>query len=185
MELFDRRRYYHCRHCGSFHFIETPERDGVRVLGAKADATNCPLCGAILVRALVDERYTVDHCVQCRGVLMPRAAFASVVNARRSNAVGPGHPPAPVDARELERQIRCPGCAAKMDVHPYYGPGSVVIDTCRSCNLIWLDHGELKQISDAPGRDRGARAAGEIDATPVVSRSASFLSLDDIWELLE
>jgi Zn-finger nucleic acid-binding protein len=40
-------------------------------------------------------------------------------------------------------------------VHPYYGPGNVVIDTCSRCDLIWLDFGELKQIADAPGRDRG------------------------------
>ena len=42
-----------------------------------------------------------------------------------------------------------------MDVHPYYGPGNVVIDTCGQCYLVWLDHGELKQIADAPGQDRG------------------------------
>jgi len=44
-----------------------------------------------------------------------------------------------------------------MDVHPYYGPGNVVIDTCGQCYLVWLDHGELKQIADAPGPDRGGR----------------------------
>lgn len=42
-----------------------------------------------------------------------------------------------------------------MDVHPYYGPGNVVIDSCTACSLIWLDYGELQQMTDAPGRDRG------------------------------
>jgi Zn-finger nucleic acid-binding protein len=45
-----------------------------------------------------------------------------------------------------------------MDVHPYYGPGNVVIDTCSGCDMVWLDHGELKQIADAPGQDRGTRS---------------------------
>ena len=44
-----------------------------------------------------------------------------------------------------------------MDVHPYYGPGNIVIDTCSRCDVIWLDFGELKQVTDAPGRDRGSR----------------------------
>jgi Zn-finger nucleic acid-binding protein len=46
-----------------------------------------------------------------------------------------------------------------MNVHPYYGPGNVVIDTCSRCDLVWLDFGELQQISDAPGQDRGRPAA--------------------------
>jgi Zn-finger nucleic acid-binding protein len=37
---------------------------------------------------------------------------------------------------------------------PHDGPGNVVIDTCRRCDAVWLDSGELTQIVDAPGRDR-------------------------------
>ena len=44
-----------------------------------------------------------------------------------------------------------------MTTHPYYGPGNVVIDSCEPCDLVWLDFGELKQIVDAPGKDRGTR----------------------------
>ena len=162
MELFERRRYYHCRHCGSFHFIEAEEREGVRVLGRTADAANCPLCRAPLVRALVDDRHGVDHCARCRGVLMPRETFGALITDRRTNAAGPGLAPLPLDRRELTRQITCPGCGAKMDVHPYAGPGGVVIDTCSRCDLIWLDRGELTQISDAPGRDRGSRTIWDL-----------------------
>ena len=42
-----------------------------------------------------------------------------------------------------------------METHPYYGPGNIVIDACIQCHLLWLDPGELKQVLDAPGRDRG------------------------------
>jgi Zn-finger nucleic acid-binding protein len=143
MELFDRRRYFHCPHCDSFHFIETPEREGIRVLGPLRDAAACPLCQAALQRALVDDVHPVDHCEQCRGMLMPRGIFGAMVAARRARAVGPGVPPRPLSPRELERQITCPACRARMDVHPYYGPGNIVIDTCSQCDLVWLDHGEL------------------------------------------
>ena len=44
-----------------------------------------------------------------------------------------------------------------MSTHPYFGPGNVVIDNCEACELVWLDFGELKQIVDAPGKDRGTR----------------------------
>jgi hypothetical protein len=75
-----------------------------------------------------------------------------------------------------------------MEVHPYYGPGNVVIDSCSACDLIWLDHGELKQISDAPGRDRGSsgsssgyvREVPEPPPLPLLN-----LSLIDLWGLLE
>jgi Zn-finger nucleic acid-binding protein len=42
-----------------------------------------------------------------------------------------------------------------MATHPYLGPGNAVIDTCSACELIWLDYGELTQLVEAPGRDRG------------------------------
>ena len=44
-----------------------------------------------------------------------------------------------------------------MITHPYYGPGNVVIDSCEPCELVWLDFGELRQIVDAPGKDRGTK----------------------------
>lgn len=159
MELFDRRRYYFCRHCGSFHFIETEALDGVRVLERQGAALRpCPLCGGRLSTAQLDDALVVEHCERCRGVLMARATFADAVTLRRARAQGAGIIPQPLDGRELQRHLNCPSCRLRMDVHPYYGPGNIVIDSCSRCNLVWLDHGELKQISDAPGADRGVGA---------------------------
>ena len=31
-----------------------------------------------------------------------------------------------------------------------HGPGNVIIDTCESCSLNWLDYGELQRIVRAP-----------------------------------
>jgi Zn-finger nucleic acid-binding protein len=138
------------------------------------------------MRALLDDRQAVDHCEQCRGLLMARSTFGEAVWTRRASASGPAAPPVPIDARELERQIRCPSCRAPMDVHPYYGPANIMIDTCRACDLIWLDQGELKQITDAPGRDRGTGAP--MPAAPVTNiepREPRRLSLTDLWNLLE
>jgi Zn-finger nucleic acid-binding protein len=38
-----------------------------------------------------------------------------------------------------------------MEVHPYYGPGNVVVDSCCHCGLVWLDAGEISMIETAPG----------------------------------
>jgi Zn-finger nucleic acid-binding protein len=157
MELFERRRYYFCTYCGTFQFIETPPVEGVHVLERPPVALPCPLCAAPLAKSLLDDRHAIQSCEQCRGVLMPRAEFAAAVASRRAREDGSPSSPVPIDRRELARRMNCSSCRAPMDVHPYYGPGNVVIDTCSRCDLIWLDFGELRQITDAPGRDRGRR----------------------------
>ena len=155
MELFARRRYFFCAYCGTFEFIDTEALEGLRVLGDTDPAAPCPVCANILKHALLDDGFRVLHCGSCRGVLMPRAVFVEVIERRRASAAGPGKIPGALDRRELQRLATCPQCRQRMDVHPYYGPGNVIIDTCSRCDAVWLDSGELGQISDAPGKDRG------------------------------
>jgi Zn-finger nucleic acid-binding protein len=158
MELFERRKYYYCTYCGTFHLIETSDQDGVQVLERPGGAP-CPVCAAPLAKALLDTVHAIESCEQCRGVLLPRGAFVDVINIRRAHASGAPTTPTPLDPRELQRRLVCPHCRQRMDVHPYYGPGNIVIDSCSECDLIWLDFGELRQVVDAPGKDRGQRPA--------------------------
>lgn len=158
MELFPTRGYFFCRYCSSFHFPETTTSDGVRVL-AEAKELACPACRRTLSTALLDEAHPVHYCTNCRGVLLARRAFADVVRVRRAWATGTPARPIPPEPAEFERRIACPMCTRELETHPYYGPGNVVIDSCSECHVIWLDFGELKQIVDAPGRDRGGREA--------------------------
>ena len=60
-------------------------------------------------------------------------------------------------------RIACPKCRARFETYAHYGPGNVVIDSCVPCDLIWLDFGEMRQIVDAPGSDRGSRHVPRID----------------------
>lgn len=156
MELFERRRYYFCRYCGSFHFLDSPDVDGIQVLETSSQALKCARCAGKLASAVLDE-HPIRFCTACRGVLMPRRSFAIVVQTRRMWATTQPVAPSPLNPAQLERVIACPSCAARMTPHPYYGPGNVIIDTCEACDLLWLDFGELKQITDAPGSDRGIR----------------------------
>ena len=153
MELFPRRHYYFCHYCATFEFIAADPGDGLRAIGDTDPAVPCPLCEHTLRQALLDG-VAVLHCPRCRGVLMPRAAFVEIIDRRRRAARGPGSIPSALDRRELARTVTCPQCRQRMDVHPYYGPGNVIIDTCSRCDAVWLDSGELGQITDAPGKDR-------------------------------
>jgi Zn-finger nucleic acid-binding protein len=123
-------------------------------------------------------------------MMMMRRTFAEVVTRRRAWATGVTVGPQPIDRRELERTVACPSCQQVMDLHPYYGPGNVMMDSCPRCDTVWLDFGELRQIVDAPGRDRGSRsgsAPGKDDAVtgPPHLQRGSFSSNRKRFGLLE
>ena len=163
MELIESRRYFQCRHCGTFHFPTTVEADGIRVTGQPADAPGCPVCRTPMAHALLDDDHPIDFCAACRGMLLPRPTFAGVTHKRRAWATTPPAEPVPMDRRELHRELRCPRCGGGFETYPHYGPGTVVIDSCATCDVIWLDFGEMRRIADAPGGDRGSRHVPRVD----------------------
>ncbi|HTG99991.1 MAG TPA: zf-TFIIB domain-containing protein [Vicinamibacterales bacterium] len=150
------RGYYVCAHCGTTSFPEAVSRDGIRILGPGDSEVRCSSCDAPFLRGMLDD-YLVDYCEKCRGLLLSRRDFAEVVRRRRAWAQGQSVPPTHTDGAELRRRIKCPKCGTRMMTDWYYGPGNVVLDRCVACDLVWLDYGELKQIVDAPGEDRGSR----------------------------
>jgi Zn-finger nucleic acid-binding protein len=156
MELSAAHGFYRCRYCGTFHFPDSVDDQGVRVLGPADNAVACPVCDVPLVLAML-ETCQVHHCARCRGLLIPRSRFATIVGRRRSWAEGPPVVPIPPPKEALSRRLTCPTCGKHMSVDRYYGPGNVIMDGCPSCDTVWLDFGELKQIVDAPGDDRGTR----------------------------
>jgi Zn-finger nucleic acid-binding protein len=163
MELVASGQYFQCRHCGTLHFPGPIDAEGIRIVGRAADALLCPVCADGMDQAVIDTDYPVAFCGRCRGVLLPRQTFATVVNKRRAWATDPPAEPIPIDRRALERELACPSCHARFMTYPYYGPGNVVIDNCVACDMIWLDAGEMTRIVDAPGRDRGSRQVVPID----------------------
>jgi Zn-finger nucleic acid-binding protein len=163
MALMASRRYFLCGHCGAYHFPETVAADGVRIVGQLPDAPNCPTCAIALAHALLDEEHPIDFCAKCRGILLPRTSFALVTQKRRAWATSPPAEPFPLNREELRRQIACPKCRRPFATYAHSGPGNVVIDNCARCDIIWLDFGEMRQIVDAPGRDRGSREIPRVD----------------------
>lgn len=121
---------------------------------ALSEQTNdlpCPLCRAALREARVADR-PASACTACGGLLCAMEHFAAIVQTRRQEYSGPENAPRLINPAEFERSLRCPKCSATMGTYPYGGGGSVVIDTCLHCGLIWLDAGELSALERAPGR---------------------------------
>ena len=179
MELVESHKYFVCRHCGSFSFPEPIEVDGIRIVGRTPDSRSCPVCRTLLDQAVIDDRHSVHFCGKCRGMLLPRDTFAGIVIRRRAWAVGPAVEPAPFNRRSLERELKCPLCGQRFLTYPYGGGGAVAIDGCEPCDVVWLDYRELKQIVDAPGRDRGSREVTPRDADSAIVPQRAEASLDD------
>jgi Zn-finger nucleic acid-binding protein len=118
------------------------------------------------------------NCQSCGAPMeLPRATFARVVNKRRAWAISPPADPVPLERRQLQRTLSCPRCTGRFETYAHSGPGNVVIDNCTKCDMIWLDFGEMRQIVDAPGKDRGSRHTAPVDHDYI--RLGPYRSRDD------
>ena len=151
--LMEGRDYFTCGYCHAFHFPNELQlsADGVKPLDERSNL-DCPVCTLHLSVGSV-EGGRVQYCEKCRGMLAANEDFMVMMQYRRANQTGPPDKPTPLDREAMERKVSCPSCEKQMDVHPYYGPGNVVIDSCARCRVVWLDHGEFAAIGRAPGRD--------------------------------
>jgi len=142
------QEYHRCRFCESL--IQLTEVSVDRILPAGvALNSSCPTCARPLQTGLIEGR-RVLYCESCFGVVLQHADFCAVVRERAARRAGQEPvAPRPIDPSSFQRQLKCPSCRSVMDVHPYYGPGNIVVDTCADCGLMWLDHGELTRVEQA------------------------------------
>jgi LSD1 subclass zinc finger protein len=152
LELVEGREHLRCPFCTAICLPADLELSADRVAPLGRETGNhCPACDSPLQVGRLDG-CLVECCATCGGLLVATTEFACVVQKRRAAYAGADRRPVPLAARELERRLTCPRCAEPMEVHPYYGPGNVVIDSCPGCRIVWLDHGEMAAIETAPGR---------------------------------
>jgi Zn-finger nucleic acid-binding protein len=142
-----------CEFCRSMQSVPSATGqtvDRIAVLDSPAKS-NCPRCEFPMSVAAVDG-LKVEHCLECHGVLLENHQFATLVRQRRARFKGVPSQPVVMDQDQLKIVVDCPGCRRTMEVHPYYGPGNIVIDSCSHCRLVWLDSGEMTAIEQAPGK---------------------------------
>ena len=117
--------------------------------------TNCPRCRQALVENQVDE-FTVRLCVPCKGVLLPHADLARILE-RSWHAVTPEHAEKlefrATEALKTEPAFLCPDCGQPMEKYGYMGMAAIPIDRCDPCALVWLDSDELQNMALALAKD--------------------------------
>ena len=154
LELGDNRTILTCHFCDSNHRLKPDSNEGDRVISLDRPAgVICPCCDCELTEASIDGR-PAHYCPGCHGILVSAPIFAEVARNRRHRYRGPEQIPTLIDPEELSRSIHCPNCRQQMEVHPHYGPGRAIIDSCSVCHLVWLDNSELASIERTPGSRR-------------------------------
>jgi len=141
-----------CDYCQSLVFSsDNPLTiDRIIAAGGETDA-DCPVCQKSLQTGRLEDR-PVLYCGGCYGILVRNEHFGAIVRERRTRRKGcEAKAGKLLNTEEYKRQIGCPNCHQKMEVHPYYGPGNIVIDSCNACQYIWLDHGELRTVEQVEG----------------------------------
>ena len=176
-----------CEYCQTMQPVHTVGdlAEGVVSLGHDTQHA-CPRCGEQLIAGRLDES-AIEFCPSCRGILIGREAFGTVVTARRASYQGADQTPIAINPAELRERKFCPGCRQEMQCYPYYGPGNAVIDGCDHCWLIWLDAGELTVIEQAPGqrREPSQHAPAGPSSAPRTPPESDEFDLSGLFRILE
>lgn len=150
------QQYLKCSFCESLilNGEATVSVDRITPMGSVFES-QCPTCHAALQMGQMDDRPAL-YCSSCFGILLKHEDFGTVVRERRARRAGlePAEP-RPIDPAAYARLLHCPACRNRMEAHPYYGPGNVVIDSCAECGFVWLDQGELSRVEQASGGSSG------------------------------
>ena len=157
--------HFRCDDCNTFHFPTEINKSLVPIEPqGKVTEFQCPKCQLSLEVGLIHQTTETCFCSNCRGFVLPSPALGDLISDLRARYQGPDDQPQPIDPNELDIFDDCPACLEKMESHPYYGPGNVVLDTCPHCQIAWLDHGELAKIVRAPGPRPGQKRVGNLES---------------------
>ena len=159
------REYLQCNYCSSLVFSTDNPLTVDRIVssGEQLEMAECPVCSTALSMGEIENR-PVLYCGGCYGLLIRNEHFGAIVRERRARRKDSDTEAArQLNTDEYRRKIGCPNCHRTMEVHPYYGPGNIVIDSCFSCQYIWLDHGELRTVERAGGGTESAPLPLHVD----------------------
>jgi len=151
-----------CDYCGA-ECIPGEDDEGVQIVGPTTK--QCPVCTVLLSDGLI-EVHAVLYCGQCRGMLIGMATFPALIAELRSHRERSPEYLTRRDKADADRHLHCPQCGREMDGHPYGGGGNVNIDSCETCEVVWLDRSELRRIVIAPDREPLYLKYGSDDPRP-------------------
>lgn len=108
----------------------------------------CPKCKDISLETSVQKSKNIalDRCPSCKGIWFDDKELHGILGERaEKDLVIPG-------SARLDENMQCPRCHAGL--YEFCYPGTMtMVNACKSCNGIWLDNMEWKEINAA--RDPG------------------------------
>lgn len=108
-----------------------------------AENRRCPRCGDAELTPAEAGETPLLFCPACRGCLIPRREMVRTME-RQARAIRDQ-----IDMDEKDASIPddggtidCAACLGRMEHHGFMGGTQVMIDSCGSCGLVWLDNDE-------------------------------------------
>ena len=141
MDLIPRRDYFACSYCGAYHF-QNENEDGIKLFGIK-DETQCTNCKTNLKLGSISNEMIL-HCEQCRGNLVKTKSVPIILadNEIRNQGL-PSAKQAELMEGDRPKHHPCPCCNEVMDSHPFLAKGTVYVESCGQCKLVWFDYKEI------------------------------------------
>ncbi len=107
----------------------------------------CPRCERELCAGEI-HGVQLDMCANCYGILLDRARLMHVLEVLADGLRDTIDPALPLEAvSDAGGDLMCPRCRVRMDHHGYMDTKWVMIDSCRACDVMWLDTDELSMVS--------------------------------------
>jgi membrane associated rhomboid family serine protease len=148
-------------------------------------AMKCPSCSTRL-RQIRSRTVVVDVCPKCAGIWFDSGEFADFIRSlTEDEKISPMTPRLfePREVRTLadanEPEKICPRCNQPMRTFNYASDSNVFLDKCPSCDGIWADGGEVREVARHLKVDPNIRAVTK----ELVQADRSFRTMDDLAQL--
>lgn len=108
--------------------------------------TKCPRCNTPLSAGTYASA-RVFRCDNCAGIALGQASILPVLEKLAVvmyESVSINYS-API-IEDTTPVLSCPECHSQMERHGYMGSKQLMMDSCPSCTLVWLDPGELSTM---------------------------------------
>ncbi len=113
---------------------------------------NCPVCSNPLI-ILELNHVEIDHCTNCHGIWLDGGELEILLeNSSHKDELLASFI---VDENNIEKKLKCPICRKKMEKVLCGKDENIIIDKCKYHHGLWFDKGELEQLLESGGLDKG------------------------------
>ncbi len=113
---------------------------------------NCPVCNNPLV-ILELNNVEIDHCTSCGGIWLDGGELEILLESsiHKAELLASFN----IDKSASEKKFKCPVCGKKMEKVLCGNDENILIDRCKHHHGLWFDQGELVDLLESGGLDKG------------------------------